>query len=47
MYSENKVVDQLRGYCAANVRVCFHICRVSHNETQILKYKKCCVDVNR
>ena len=26
-YSENKGADQLRSYCAADLRLCFHICK--------------------
>ena len=35
--SENKGVDQLRGYREADLRLCFRICknRFSHNEAQI------------
>ena len=37
-YSENKGADQLRSDCAADLRLCFRICkkRFSHNEAQLL-----------
>ena len=28
-YSENKGADQLRSYCAADLRLCFRICKKS------------------
>ena len=36
-YSEKKGADQLRSYCAADLRLCFRICKIrfSHNEAQI------------
>ena len=36
LYSENKGADQLRSYCAADLRLCFCICksRFSHDEAQ-------------
>ena len=36
--SENKGTDQLRSYCAADLRLCFRICKkpVSHNEAQMM-----------
>ena len=27
MYSENKGADQLRSYCATDMRLCFRICK--------------------
>ena len=27
LYSENKGADQLRSYCAADLRLCFRICK--------------------
>ena len=34
---ENKCADQLRSYCAADLRLCFRICKnpVSHNEAHL------------
>ena len=37
--SENKGADQLHGYCEADLRLCFRICkksRFSHNEAHII-----------
>ena len=36
-YSENKGPDQLRSYCAADLPLCFPICksRFSHNEAHV------------
>ena len=39
--SENKGADQLRSYCAADLRLCFRICkkqnkRFSHNEAHFI-----------
>ena len=36
-FSENEGADQLRSYCAADLRLCFRICksRFSHNEAHI------------
>ena len=38
--SENKGADQLRRYCAADLRLCFHICksRFSHDEAHMCFY---------
>ena len=36
--SENKGADQLRSYCAADLRLCFRICKMpvfSHNDAQL------------
>ena len=37
LYSENKGAGQLRSYCAADLRLCFRICksRFSHNEAHL------------
>ena len=35
LYSENKDADQLRGYCEADLRLCFRICRFSHDEVNM------------
>ena len=38
LYSENKDADQLRSYCAADLRLCFRICKkpVSHDTAQFI-----------
>ena len=41
-YSENKGADQLRSYCAADLRLCFHICKKKngfHNEAYYIIVK--------
>ena len=40
-YSKNKGADQLRSYCAADLRLCFRICkrRFSHNAAHLLEDK--------
>ena len=35
LYSENKGTDQLRGYREADLRLCFRICRFSHDAAHL------------
>ena len=37
--SENKGVDQLCGYCAADLRLYFCICRFSHDGAHLAEIK--------
>ena len=36
--SENKVPDQLRGYCEADLRLCFCICKAGFFMTRLIVY---------
>ena len=42
LYSENKDADQLRSYCAADLRLCFRICenRISHDAAHLVLIAK-------
>ena len=48
-YSENKGADQLRSYCAADLRLFFRIRKkpVSHNEAHICKFSRTNVNARR
>ena len=43
-YSENKGADQLCSYCAADLRLCFRICKIrfSHDAAQLMYDFECC-----
>ena len=39
MCSENKGADKLRGYREADLRLCFRICKNSHDAAQLILLK--------